>query len=1121
MKNIYFLIIAILISSGNLFAQAPQKFNYQAVARDASGNLIANQSVNFRISILQASASGTAVYVETHAKTTNAFGQATLVIGGGTIVSGNFSIISWGNNSYYLKTEMDATGGSTFALMGTTQLLSVPYALYSNTAGSGGNSYTGGTGINVNGTTINNTSPDQTVVLTGTGATTVTGTYPNFSINSTDNNTTYTAGSGISVAGTVISNTQPNATHTGDATGNSALTVVKLQGRDIATTAPVNGQALKWNSSTLKWEPATDMNTTYTNGNGINITGSTISNTSPDQTVTLNGTGATTVSGTYPNFTINSTDNNTTYTSGTGINISGTTVNNTAPDQTVTITSGTGISASGTYPNLTIVNTSQDQIVNLTGNGATEIIGTYPNFTIKSTDNNNIYNAGTGIEINGTTISNTQPNATHTGDVTGDDTLTVISFRGNPLSTNNPNTGQVLKWNGTEWDPSAIDVLPSGLMGQTLMHDGLNWMATNNLYNDGNNVGIGIFPASDKLEVQNGNILISNNTGVPAMLKLAEPSVDGFNYTAFKAQSQTSDINYTLPSTAGNNGEVLTTNGMGDLSWTNGGGSIPSGTMGQTLWNNGSNWASGNLLYNNDTSIGIGTTMPTAQLHVKGLATGQGNVLFEGELKNPFFGQTPGDVPANGIGTRMIWYPDKAAFRAGYVDGPNWDTDSIGLWSLAMGFDTKASGYSSTAIGEKTTASGSKSTAMGGYTTATGSTSTAMGYSTIASGEGSTAMGWLTRATGEKSTTMGFGTTASGSYSTAMGEFSTASGEKSTAIGDQTTASGISSTSIGTNTKAKSYAETVIGCYNTDYSQSDSTWWNVNDRLFVIGNGTYSNRSNALTMLKNGNTGLGFENPIKKLEVNGEIKGLRLIAYGPGNVNTNTAIGEQALNIINTGNFNTAIGSNSLMVNSIGNNNVAIGTNALYTNSTGNNNIGIGVNATVLYNNSNSIAIGDLSVSYTSNMAVIGNTATSIIGGYVDWSILSDGRFKRNIKQNVPGISFIMKLHPVTYNLDINKLNRAIYHTDTIAFDKESINSKEKEIQSGFIAQDVEKAAQEVGYDFNGVVKPQNENEHYALRYAEFVVPLVKAVQEQQLMIEELKKQNEELLKRLEKLENK
>jgi hypothetical protein len=469
----------------------------------------------------------------------------------------------------------------------------------------------------------------------------------------------------------------------------------------------------------------------------------------------------------------------------------------------------------------------------------------------------------------------------------------------------------------------------------------------------------------------------------------------------------------------------------------------------------------------------------------------------------------------------MIWYPDKAAFRAGYVDGPNWDTDSIGLWSLAMGFDTKASGYSSTAIGENTIASGSKSTAMGGYTTATGSTSTAMGYSTIASGEGSTAMGWLTRATGEKSTTMGFGTTASGSYSTAMGEFSTASGEKSTAIGDQTTASGISSTSIGTNTKAKSYAETVIGCYNTDYSQSDSTWWNVNDRLFVIGNGTYSNRSNALTMLKNGNTGLGFENPIKKLEVNGEIKGLRLIAYGPGNVNTNTAIGEQALNIINTGNFNTAIGSNSLMVNSIGNNNVAIGTNALYTNSTGNNNIGIGVNATVLYNNSNSIAIGDLSVSYTSNMAVIGNTATSIIGGYVDWSILSDGRFKRNIKQNVPGISFIMKLHPVTYNLDINKLNRAIYHTDTIAFDKESINSKEKEIQSGFIAQDVEKAAQEVGYDFNGVVKPQNENEHYALRYAEFVVPLVKAVQEQQLMIEELKKQNEELLKRLEKLENK
>jgi hypothetical protein len=124
----------------------------------------------------------------------------------------------------------------------------------------------------------------------------------------------YTAGSGIGIAGTTISNTAQNATHTGDATGSGALTVVKLQGRDIATTTPAAGQALKWNGLTSKWEPSADNNTTYTAGTGINVTGTTISNTAPDQTVTLSsGTGITT-SGTYPNFTIANTLPNATHT---------------------------------------------------------------------------------------------------------------------------------------------------------------------------------------------------------------------------------------------------------------------------------------------------------------------------------------------------------------------------------------------------------------------------------------------------------------------------------------------------------------------------------------------------------------------------------------------------------------------------------------------------------------------------------------------------------------------------------------------------------------------------------------------------------------------------------------
>ncbi len=127
----------VLCSTGVLLAQSPEKFNYQAVARDASGNVLAEQSLAFRLSILQGTITGPVVYSETHITTTNAYGQVTLSVGAGTPVVGVFDTISWGSQPHFLKSEMDATGGSSFAPMGTTQLLSVPYALYAKSSGSG------------------------------------------------------------------------------------------------------------------------------------------------------------------------------------------------------------------------------------------------------------------------------------------------------------------------------------------------------------------------------------------------------------------------------------------------------------------------------------------------------------------------------------------------------------------------------------------------------------------------------------------------------------------------------------------------------------------------------------------------------------------------------------------------------------------------------------------------------------------------------------------------------------------------------------------------------------------------------------------------------------------------
>ena len=111
-------------------AQSPNAFNYQAVARDASGNILANHTLSIKISLHKDSETGDVDYSETFNVTTNDFGLFTLAIGQGIVVSGSFSSIDWKSYKYWLQVEMDPEGGSSYADMGTSQLLSVPYAMY-------------------------------------------------------------------------------------------------------------------------------------------------------------------------------------------------------------------------------------------------------------------------------------------------------------------------------------------------------------------------------------------------------------------------------------------------------------------------------------------------------------------------------------------------------------------------------------------------------------------------------------------------------------------------------------------------------------------------------------------------------------------------------------------------------------------------------------------------------------------------------------------------------------------------------------------------------------------------------------------------------------------------------
>jgi hypothetical protein len=135
MKKI-FTIAAALLMTVNLLAQAPEKMSYQAVVRNASNSLITSQAVGMQISILQTTATGIAVYVETQTPTTNVNGLVSLEIGTGTIVTGTFAGMNWAAGPYFIKTETDPTGGTNYTITGTSQLMSVPYALYAKTSGS-------------------------------------------------------------------------------------------------------------------------------------------------------------------------------------------------------------------------------------------------------------------------------------------------------------------------------------------------------------------------------------------------------------------------------------------------------------------------------------------------------------------------------------------------------------------------------------------------------------------------------------------------------------------------------------------------------------------------------------------------------------------------------------------------------------------------------------------------------------------------------------------------------------------------------------------------------------------------------------------------------------------------
>jgi hypothetical protein len=888
----YLVVISIPVI---IFAQSPQKISYQCVVRNSSDALVNNHTIGMKISILQGTATGTAVYVETHTSTTNANGLVTIEIGGGTAITGTFSTINWANGPYFLKTETDPSGGTSYSITGTSQLLSVPYALYAKTA------------EDISGS-ITETDP----VFVASSANGITST------NITNWNTAYGWGD-----------------HTG---------------------------LYKSISYVPAWGEITSIPTGFADGVD-NIDDADNSITNEIQTISINGSNLTLSQG------------------GGTVVIPGDNWGNQTAVADATL-SGNGTTATP---------------LRIADNGITS--AKILDGTIASADLAD--NSVTSVKVSDGTIVN----ADIANDAINSSKILDASVAAADIATSAVTTAKIAD--------NAITVvkLPAGAAADKYLRGDGTW-----------------------------------ETPTAGILTETDPTWNG-------------DANET-----------------GDIGRTG--------------------------------KVGIGTNNPSAMLHIQGKGTGEGNVVFVGEGKG-----SPGNPPVSGSGTRMMWYPHKAAFRVGDVEGAHWDAANIGYasvamginttasndFSTAMGYGTTASGGSSTAIGYNTIASGGASFAMGDNTTAMGDISTAMGYKTIASanssiamgssttasGEASvamgiqtiaskqvaTAMGNSTTASGETSTAMGFTTIASGDASTTMGSYTNASGNASTAMGYQTIASGDASTAMGLSTAATANISTAIGAFNV--GGGDATTWIATDPLFEVGNGvSNTSRHNAVTVLKNGNVGIGTTTPTGVLNISG---------------NSNPAF-PQLLLTEDENDFtrlmfkNTATSSKNWTIAGY----TYPSDNLSYLNFYYDNGIA-GANLITIVGDGN-VGIGTPYPNYKLDVrGTIGNNTTLYH---------SDIRWKADIKHIKYGINELMKLNSISYLWKVNDYPE-------MGFDKGD--------QFGFIAQEFEKIIPEL-------VRTDNDG-YKSIDYVKLIPVLVEAIQEQQGQIESTKQENEHLKSQLQSLQ--